>query len=73
MKAPAANKSSPEANTKNRMIVFDCRYLCKSISDLTVVGFSSSLSVVDSSTHAASIFSLANGMVSIKVCIGVLP
>jgi DNA-binding NarL/FixJ family response regulator len=47
-------------------------YLCKSISDLTVVG-QSSLSVVDSSTHAASIFSLANGMLSIKVCIGVLP
>jgi hypothetical protein len=46
--------------------------LCKSISDLTVVG-QSSLSVVDSSTHAASIFSLANGMLSIKVCIGVLP
>ena len=45
----------------------------KSIPDLTVVGWSSWSVTFHSSTHAAIIFSLAKGMLSINVCIGVFP
>jgi hypothetical protein len=48
-------------------------HLYKSIHDLTIVRLSSLSSIIDSSTHAAIIFSLARGMLSIKVCIGVFP
>jgi hypothetical protein len=44
----------------------------KSTCDLTVVKSSLSV-VVNCSSHAAIIFSLASGMLSIKVCVGVFP
>ena len=48
-------------------------YMYKSTPDLTVVSKSPLSVVVNSSTHAAIIFSLAKGMLSINVCIGVFP
>jgi len=44
----------------------------KSTCDLTVVKSSLSV-VVNCSSHAAIIFSLASGMLSINVCVGVFP
>jgi len=47
--------------------------LYKSTPDLTVVSKSPLSVVVNWSTHGAIIFSLAKGMLSINVCIGVFP
>ena len=49
------------------------RYMYKSTHHLTVGWSVLIVSYYFTSTHAASIFSLANGTVSVKVCIGVLP
>jgi hypothetical protein len=45
----------------------------KSRPDLTVVGKALGVNHCRSSTHAAIIFSFANGMLSRNVCIGVFP